>query len=538
MSNIKETEKLEAMIVDDEALARKLIISAMDWEQFGIHIMAEAASALEAMAVLEEKVPDIIFMDIQMPYMDGLELSKRILKQYPNIRIVILTAHRDFDYAQKSIHIGISKFLLKPINPAALEAMVREIKEQITEEKRKWFELDHLKQILSQNYTLLRERFLMDYMVNGTPDADSKRRFAYYFPNGIPEYIQIAALETAAHGGLEQSEEERLLLDMKNLEYIKSHLKAYDSIEAFVDQKHHVILVVYSADIKILPLCEQLQQSIQQISGAHLLFGIGNAYPDLSQIGLSYQESLEALKYSHYLSNQTIAVYQSDLRVHSTPWHIEKNVLQDVQFYIKAGISDQLKEVLEQLYSSQDGKLLDLENAKMLSIALLSAGLNAANEIGVPSEGLTSKGLDILSNILRQETVPAIQHQTMEYLLHMTAMIASYRSSKRKSVMQDVVKYVQQNIVNSELTLNGVADHFHMNSSYLSRAFAKEMGLSFSKYLTKLRMEQAILLLKGSDLKAYQIAEAVGIPDAYYFSNCFKKYTGKSIRDYKRQLEP
>ena len=49
-------------------------------------------------------------------------------------------------------------------------------------------------------------------------------------------------------------------------------------------------------------------------------------------------------------------------------------------------------------------------------------------------------------------------------------------------------------------------------------------------------MEKAIQLIMGTDMKAYQIAEAVGIPDAYYFSSCFKKYTGMSIRDYKRNL--
>lgn len=94
--------------------------------------------------------------------------------------------------------------------------------------------------------------------------------------------------------------------------------------------------------------------------------------------------------------------------------------------------------------------------------------------------------------------------------------------------------YIQEEITNPSLSLGFVAEKFHMNDSYLSRIFKRELGFSFSKYLNRLRMERAIELLNTTDLKAYQIAESVGIPDAYYFSNCFKKYTGKSVRDYRK----
>ena len=96
------------------------------------------------------------------------------------------------------------------------------------------------------------------------------------------------------------------------------------------------------------------------------------------------------------------------------------------------------------------------------------------------------------------------------------------------------MQYIQANLTDPSLSLGSVAELFHMNDSYLSRTFTKELGFSFSKYLNRLRMERAIVLLRTTDLKAYQIAESVGIPDAYFFSNCFKKYTGKSIRDYRK----
>lgn len=71
------------MVVDDEELSRRFIVSCLNWEAFGLEISSEAASGLEALTLLEEQTPDIIFTDIKMPYMDGLELSRLITEKYP-----------------------------------------------------------------------------------------------------------------------------------------------------------------------------------------------------------------------------------------------------------------------------------------------------------------------------------------------------------------------------------------------------------------------------------------------------------------------
>ena len=92
-----------------------------------------------------------------------------------------------------------------------------------------------------------------------------------------------------------------------------------------------------------------------------------------------------------------------------------------------------------------------------------------------------------------------------------------------------------QNLSNSEISLSNSAKEFFLNVSYLSRIFKQETGQTFVEYLTKARMEKAIKLLKETDLKAYQIAENVGIVDPHYFGICFKKYTNMSINDFKRK---
>jgi two-component system response regulator YesN len=87
-----------------------------------------------------------------------------------------------------------------------------------------------------------------------------------------------------------------------------------------------------------------------------------------------------------------------------------------------------------------------------------------------------------------------------------------------------------------ELSLKKVGDAFFINQSYLSRLFKQKTGINYVEYLTDIRIQKAILLLKNSNMKMYQIAEQVGIIDPHYLGVCFKKVTGVSMSEYKKRL--
>ncbi|MGN6715594.1 response regulator transcription factor [Anaerocolumna jejuensis] len=526
--------KIKVLIVDDEELIRKLIVSSLDWAALNMEIIGEAVSGLEALAFMEDLSPDILFTDIKMPYMDGLELGQLVAQKYPHIKIVILTAFREFDYAQESIRIGVSHFLLKPINRTELKTTVLKLCEEIEEERKQWFEFDHLKKILQKNQTFLRERFLLEFMENSTFSLLAERQISYYYPNEIPAYIQVTILETCSPYFLEQAEEERILQDMKNLEFVRNYLKNNPHMEVLADKDHHLILFSYSPVIQMVSLCEQIQRSIQQTSGFDISFGIGNGYTDFYKMSLSFHEGMESLKYSRYTPNQPIVIYQNDIHLQNSAWSLSQNLLEDVTFYIKAGLSSQLNDILPALYLDEQGNLLSLDYARILSMSLLSSAINVANSIGIPINDLFEQDNQSFIQILIEPTSAELRAKTITYLSKLTASIATFRSNKSKTILWDILQYIKKEMNNPDLSLSTLADKFHMNDSYLSRSFKKELGFSFSKYLNRIRMEYAIQLLNSTDMKAYQIAEAVGIPDAYYFSNCFKKYTGKSIRDYRK----
>ena len=116
------------MIIDDEKALRSLLKASVNWKEMGLEIAGEAASGIEAINTIDKFHPDIIFVDIRMPFMDGIEFSKIALKRYPGVKIIILTAFDEFEYAKQCIGLGITDYLLKPI----VRADIRLAKKQFT----------------------------------------------------------------------------------------------------------------------------------------------------------------------------------------------------------------------------------------------------------------------------------------------------------------------------------------------------------------------------------------------------------------------
>lgn len=104
------------MIIDDEQKIKNLLKLTIKWEMLGFEVVGEASSGIEAINTIDELNPDVLFVDIRMPFMDGIEFAKLAIERYPYLKIVMLTAFNDFDYARECIGIGVTNYLLKPIN--------------------------------------------------------------------------------------------------------------------------------------------------------------------------------------------------------------------------------------------------------------------------------------------------------------------------------------------------------------------------------------------------------------------------------------
>ncbi len=125
---------LKVMIIDDEPIIVEGLSRSVRWEAFDCYVVATANDGIEGRKLILEHKPDMLFLDISMPEMDGLTMIAGLKSQFPNLKVTILTGFRDFDYAKRALTLGVSRFLLKPSNmdeiEEAISFMATSIKEQ------------------------------------------------------------------------------------------------------------------------------------------------------------------------------------------------------------------------------------------------------------------------------------------------------------------------------------------------------------------------------------------------------------------------
>lgn len=124
------------MIIDDESSARRLMRACINWESMNMEVVGEAASGIEAINVIDDMKPDLAFVDISMPFMDGIEFTEVATKRYPNLIIIIMTAIDKFEYARKCVGLPVFEYMLKPMVRAEVTQVLEKAKAKLDEESK------------------------------------------------------------------------------------------------------------------------------------------------------------------------------------------------------------------------------------------------------------------------------------------------------------------------------------------------------------------------------------------------------------------
>ncbi len=130
------------MIIDDEESARKLMRAAIKWDELGMEVVGEAASGVEAINIIDDLKPDIAFVDISMPFMDGIEFTEIATGRYPNLIIIIMTAHDKFEYARKCVSMPVFDYMLKPMVREEITKVLERVVVKLKNAPDYWEELE------------------------------------------------------------------------------------------------------------------------------------------------------------------------------------------------------------------------------------------------------------------------------------------------------------------------------------------------------------------------------------------------------------
>ena len=126
---------LRVFLVEDETIIRETLRDTVPWAQCGYTFVGEAGDGEMALPLIRQTKPDVLITDIRMPFMDGLALSKLVLQEFPQMKVIILSGYDDFEYAQQAIGLGVERYLLKPITKSTLMTVLEEVREKIRGER-------------------------------------------------------------------------------------------------------------------------------------------------------------------------------------------------------------------------------------------------------------------------------------------------------------------------------------------------------------------------------------------------------------------
>ena len=127
-------DKYTVLLVDDEEEVIQVIMKKIDWEELGLSVIGYASNGVKALELVEEFQPDIVMTDIKMPFMDGMELSQQIKREFPATKILIFTGFDEFEYAKEAVHLEVEEYILKPVNAAELKEVFIQVKNKLDQE--------------------------------------------------------------------------------------------------------------------------------------------------------------------------------------------------------------------------------------------------------------------------------------------------------------------------------------------------------------------------------------------------------------------
>lgn len=532
---------IKVVIVDDEVLERRLLHSCIDWEALNMVIVGEAQDANEALSLVEQWKPDVIFTDIQMPIIDGIRLSEMALKRLPTLRIVVLTGYDNFDYARRSIKAGISDYLLKPINDDEVFKTASKLKMLIERERRENAENEALRRQLYDNLPYLRERLINELLRGALDEQRALERMNFLGIRFRASGFQVAAIEiypVLKAEGEGTGEESRLLAGVKTLNAVRAFFAAECDLLVVLDTVNRIVLLNNDENTDLYERCETLRERLAQESPCPFCIGLGSLRRAAGEICVSYREALDALSYRVAVGNNTVILYDSiRLEKREPPQRDTNELLTRLGFYLKTGLTEPMGALIDRLCGSGGAaEPANVKSIRITAMSIITVFLRSMIESGVTPDVVYKFQVRAFYRIYILDTRPDIRRYLLEVAEKTSKIIGSQQKSKFIGFIDEVKAYVDSHYAESGLSLTGVARAFFLNPSYLSRTFKKEAGVSFIEYLTTVRMEKAIALLKEKRLRAFEIADAVGIPDSNYFSTCFKKYTGESVSSFRKTL--
>ncbi|WP_426452571.1 response regulator [Paenibacillus sp. S-38] len=531
------------VIADDEDNVRVGIRNSLNWKELGFDLVGDFENGREVIQALEQLQPDVVLTDINMPFMDGLAVSRHLFEHHPRIKIIILTGYDEFEYAQQAVKLKVHDYILKPNTIGELQQILSKVKADLDEENRKVEDLSKLKQQLIESMPLLRERFLNQLVSGNLRGGKLEEKLAYLDFNLSGSLYLVAVIDVDDHGELQrfypESETELLYFAVCNIsgEIITKQVKGI----VFQSNNEKTIAVLCGDHAEVLQveavsILENISQSVKEYLKFTVSIGVGSICNSLHHIHHSHKKALAALDYRFFLGKNQI-IHISDIEGR-TEEHIPYDKFWERKLIncLKSGTKQEIEAIVENIMKNIKDSYLTMDRCYIHIQQIIVSIIDALDELEIRDGHRGSIHERPLTEIYALKTLDEVEDWLKVYCTRITDIITETRINLCKMQAIKAEEFIKMHYSDATISMDMVCKYLVLSTSYLSLIFKKHTGETFKSYLTRIRVEKAKEFLKCTDLKIYEIADRVGYTDPHYFDLIFKKTTGMTPTVYRKML--
>lgn len=505
------------ILIDDESLILESLQSLIDWAQLDCFIAGTAKNGRQGLKLIRRLRPHIVVTDIKMPDVSGIEIAEFCAQQLPGTKLIVLSAYADFVFAQSAMRAGASNYLLKPLSRNELACAVQKVVSELNTAERSMASRSLAETDFENAKTLATSSLLFNlarYGTSGSWRVDD---------DWVREKIEAGSVVVmGTFFNLTCSIAPALAIGQTHVHQWLHHA-GYNPIFGSADENLILLCTVAkgidytTARNRLIQTLREFLRTLPEKLGVGV-FCVSDVYSTGDMLQRCYRDCLSMLRCGFFCS--TSSVISHNRAIPAAPPGIDP---QEFIFALKHGRPDMIEVLLsrwKQILLQQEDEQFALEKMREWSrIATLCAAKLGMDSCGLWIHEYEHENFDTRFECMRRGILA----------------VCTYAKKKVGNISRTCL-YVEEHYGNRDLNLEAVATELGLNSSYLSRAFKKEMNENFSEYLVRIRIERAQKLLRETDMRTYAIAEEVGFWDAHYFSQVFKKRCGMSPAEYRTSV--
>jgi two-component system response regulator YesN len=524
---------MKLLIADDEYL----VIDSLKYivERFvrDVEVVGTAKSGREAIEKAIELKPDIVFMDIHMPGIDGMDAIKQIKTISNDIIFVIITAFEYFSYAKEAINLGVHDYLLKPINRGKVVETLEGICGEIAVKREAVQREMHLKEKMNKIIPHLEGQFIYSQLFDGNTMKDAEfyeEVFGMKIGHG---YVMMAIVEDRENLG--NQEGFRNSLDKQRFYDVFSHeLKnlckcligppLLDKVSAYIPVDDRVD--AYEVRNASIDIASKLSEKINRNLDIKYRIGIGRCY-DIS----SFSKSCNEANMSASIKSDDYTVHFDDIMTMGSnmdmyPESQEKELIRKLLTVDTEGAEDVFESIF--LCLTMNYK----EDIDRIKSRLIELFFQIKRSVPYYSENDSVRERDFLNSVIKIQELRELKVVCASHLKQIISEMKEAREKEINSLSLKVKKYITENF-HKDISMDDAAKETNLSYHYFSKFFKDSMGKSFVEYLTELRLDKSRELLRETNDSIKEICYKIGYSDPNYYCKIFKKGTGMTPTEFR-----